>query len=312
MLFYINLLKDLVIFLRGKMENIAVFAHFDKDNLIDDYVIYYLKELKKVSEKIIFVSDCNLSKAELVKLDGIVDFHIAQKHGEYDFGSYKRGYNLAKEKGFLATAKTLSFVNDSCYGPFESLESIYKKMNAKDCDFWGLTGNNNYLEGKYYPCEESNNKHVQSYFLVFKNQVFNSKIFDDFISSISHIDNKFKIIELYEIGLTTKLCQSGFKYCCFFKNDIGTLNLKDILCKDEKPFVFMKVSLLKEVYFIKLLKTFIKKIKCNYDPTILINNLKRIRCFKQFKFKYFRKQVIRIHFNENRIFIFGRWFGYEK
>ena len=43
-----------------KESYIAVFAHFDKDNLIDDYVVEYLQELKKVAEKIIFVSDCNI------------------------------------------------------------------------------------------------------------------------------------------------------------------------------------------------------------------------------------------------------------
>ena len=56
------------------MKNISVFAHFDKDTIIDDYVIYYLQALRAVSEKIIFVSDCDLDERELLKLDGIADF----------------------------------------------------------------------------------------------------------------------------------------------------------------------------------------------------------------------------------------------
>ena len=294
------------------MENITVFAHFDRDNIIDDYVIYYLNELKKVSDKLIFVSDCDLPENELKKLDGITDFNIAHKHGEYDFGSYKRGYKLAKENGWLKDAQTLTFANDSCYGPFEPLEPLYKTINEKDCDFWGISSNDNYFSGNYFPCAESNNTHVQSYFIVFKKQIFTSQIFEDFISSVSHTDDKFKIIEQYEIGLTTKLCQAGFKFCCLTNTDIGTINLEDILCKDTKPFVFMKTSLIKEVYFINLLNTFIKKIKGCYAPSILINNLKRIRCFKQFKLKYFRKQIIRIHFNELKIFLFGRWYCFGK
>ncbi|MBT5828295.1 MAG: lipopolysaccharide biosynthesis-like protein, partial [Alphaproteobacteria bacterium] len=41
------------------MKRITIFAHFDKQNIIDDYVIDYLKELRKYSE-IIFVSDGDL------------------------------------------------------------------------------------------------------------------------------------------------------------------------------------------------------------------------------------------------------------
>ena len=79
------------------MKRLCVFAHWDRDNKIDDYVIYYLKALKEVCETIIFVSDCNLEPNETNKLNNIADFVIAQKHGEYDFGSYKRGFLFAKK-----------------------------------------------------------------------------------------------------------------------------------------------------------------------------------------------------------------------
>ena len=40
------------------MKRVVIFAHYDKDNIVDDYVIYYLKALKEVASEIIFVS-CN-------------------------------------------------------------------------------------------------------------------------------------------------------------------------------------------------------------------------------------------------------------
>ena len=43
------------------MKRAVIFVHWDKDLTIDDYVVYYLKELKKVIEKVIFVSANNLS-----------------------------------------------------------------------------------------------------------------------------------------------------------------------------------------------------------------------------------------------------------
>lgn len=73
------------------MNRYAIFAHYDSDNKIEDYVFYYLKELKTVCDYIIFVSDSNLPQNQTVKLDELVDEKIIGRHGEYDFGSYKRG-----------------------------------------------------------------------------------------------------------------------------------------------------------------------------------------------------------------------------
>lgn len=46
------------------MKRLSVFAHYDKDNIIDEHVIYYLKALKEIYNTIIFVSDCYLSELE--------------------------------------------------------------------------------------------------------------------------------------------------------------------------------------------------------------------------------------------------------
>ena len=36
------------------MKRLAIFAHFDKNNVIDDYVVYYVNQLKKYVEKFYF------------------------------------------------------------------------------------------------------------------------------------------------------------------------------------------------------------------------------------------------------------------
>ena len=119
------------------MKRLCVFAHWDRDNIIDEYVIYYLKALREVCQTIIFVSDSDLDPNELTKLNEVADYKIAQRHGEYDFGSYKRGFLLAKEKAL--DFDELIFANDSCYGPLFPLKPIFDKMATQKCDFWGMT-----------------------------------------------------------------------------------------------------------------------------------------------------------------------------
>ena len=109
----------------NKYNRVAIFAHFDKNNRIQDYVIYYLRELNKVIDKIIFVSDSNISVEELDKIQPYVKHAIVGRHGEYDFGSYKRGFIYAKTNNFLKNCYELIFCNDSCYGPLYPFEDVF-------------------------------------------------------------------------------------------------------------------------------------------------------------------------------------------
>ena len=102
------------------MKRLAVFTHFDKNNIIEDYVVYYVNQLKKYCEKVLFLSLSDLPKEEQQKLEDV----ILVKHNEYDFGSYKRGFNYAKDTGMLEDIDEILFVNDSVYC-VNSLDKIF-------------------------------------------------------------------------------------------------------------------------------------------------------------------------------------------
>lgn len=194
----------------------AIFAHFDKDNVIDDYVIYYLNALKKVAQRIIFVSDCELSSAETEKLKNITDNIIAKPHSEHDFGSYKRGFLLAQENNLLTDTDELIFANDSCYGPFFPLENVFEKMDNQTCNFWGITQNNKFKIYKNFFWTTCKKPHIQSYFFVLKKEVFSSEAFLNFIKSIKKEKSRNDIILKYEIGLS-ELLLNNFAMKSFIK-----------------------------------------------------------------------------------------------
>ena len=227
------------------MNRIAILAHFDKKNIIDDYVLFYVEELKKVCSDVIFVSCCDLSQEELGKLDC---HKIAKQHNEYDFGSYKRGFLYAKEKNLLENCDELVFVNDSCYGPFKPLEKIFSNMENNTCDFWGMTKNKYAFKVVKNRTKDCYIPHVQSYFLVLKKNVFNSRIFEEFINSVKEEENKNSIIEKYEIGLTTTLEDAGFVSDCaikeFYKYNNSTV-YKWRKLFEQTNFPFVKCSILR-------------------------------------------------------------------
>ncbi len=281
------------------MKRAAVFAHYDKDSVIDEYVVYYLNELKKIADTIIFVSCCNLDDKELSKINGIASHVIAQFHDEYDFGSYKRGFLYLKDK--LNEFDELIFANDSCYGPLYPLENIFSTMEAENCDFWGITKNNyGYKKslGRFFV----KRPHVQSYFIVFNKNIFTKEFFENFILSIKHQDTKKQIVSNYEIGLTELLVENGFHYKTFINayeriNNITILKWRQIIEKYQMPFVKCSLPRLgnRNSTTVEGWEQVIKN-NGNYPVDLINKNVKRTKIFDYGKYSL-PKYIKQLYFN---------------
>lgn len=198
----------------NRKERIAIFASFSENNKIADYIIYYLKALRKVVDRIIFVSDTDMGKDETNKISDIVSIAICHRHGTYDFGSYRIGYFWALEHNWLEDADELILANDSCYGPIFPFEEVFGKMDLQDCDFWGLTDS---YEVKHHLC---------SFFLVFRKKVFTSIPFHNFVSGFTKRESYWEYVNLYERQFTEALECHGFKASVYIDID---KNVRDTL-----------------------------------------------------------------------------------
>lgn len=250
------------------MKRIAIFAHYDKDNKIEDYVVYYLEKLKKVAEQIIFVSDSNIPENEIGKISKIVTHSIVQRHGEYDFGSYKRGFLYALKNGLLENIDECIWANDSCLAPLFPFEELFDTMQHKNVDFWGVTEN---MFGE----KEYDLPHVQSCFLVFKKDLATNKCFIDFVNKIKQQPQKRDIIREYEIGLSQYLINLGYKYAVYVpsSNEVNNLLLErwdSIILENKCPL--LKKSILQLQH--KGIRTFsVKKVilKTKYPFSIFLD-----------------------------------------
>lgn len=185
------------------MNRHTIFAHYDKDDLVDEYVWYFLRSLKEVSSSIVFVTTSKISQDDVTRLEKICDTIIVRENVGYDFVSWQTGMNSAASIANLDDFDEVIICNDSVYGPLFALGAIFEAMSKKDCDFWSMTDN---YEIAY---------HLQSYFLVFKRKVVNSKAFKDFWGAVKVERTKGEIIKKYEVGLTQCLMSAGFRPCAY-------------------------------------------------------------------------------------------------
>ncbi|TQR56593.1 rhamnan synthesis F family protein [Campylobacter troglodytis] len=271
------------------MKRLVCFAGYDKDGVVDEYVLFYLKELSKFAE-IIYVADCEMSKDELAKLSPYVIKAIAKRHGEYDFGSYKLAFIYAKENKLLSQYDELFLLNDSVYGPLnDGLLSIILQMEKGSSDFWGLF--------KHGACEGIK-EHLQSWFVAMKKEVFLHKEFEKFMLEITKQKDKFTVIQKYEIGLSVLLTRLGFKMGWLLSSsDFKNLSLDTplnhplrLVKKHNFPFL-KRGSLSYRLISFRHLKEIFSLVQ--YDKNLIFKHLERIEpsllinVFSEFSLKFF-------------------------
>ena len=147
-------------------KRLFLFAGYDADGIIDDSLILYVGALSKLGDVVLCMdSDCN--KSQVAKLKPFVLYAAAQRHGEYDFGSYKRAYVWARDNLDLSKYDFVYMVNDSVYGPLFPLKPYFEKMESQNTDAFGLVKNT-----------KASHPHIQSWFIGMRKSVFLSQWFD--------------------------------------------------------------------------------------------------------------------------------------
>lgn len=175
------------------MRTACIFAHYDRKGEVEDYVLYYLRELQKLVDHLLFVTTASLSEPAVSVLNATGVKVLQRENVGYDFFSYKAGIETLE----LTEFDELVLCNDSVYGPFFELDTIFEEMRARGAGFWGLTDSYDY------------SRHLQSYFLVFGNDALHSVTFEQFWSSVEALSDKVEIIRRYEVGLSKAFAESG-------------------------------------------------------------------------------------------------------
>ncbi|WP_324021235.1 hypothetical protein GC090_07405 [Pantoea sp. JZ29] len=207
------------------MKTVAVIAHYDINNVIDDYLLILFKKLFLVCDKIVVVTTSGIDPNSQSALHALGDLEvITRENVGYDFLSYKTGINSITD---LYLYDRLLVLNDSFYvNESFNLENILLESEGKD--IFSLTSTNQF---RY---------HLQSYFLVFNKKAILSKWFFKFWRSIFTYKRKMKIIFDYEMGLTSTALHEGLKV-----GSVISFEHKDNPCHKNVEELFSKIGIVK-------------------------------------------------------------------
>ena len=227
----------------------SLFVGFNKNNVIPDYVVYWAKMLSEISD-VFYFCDNNISDIDLTPLDPYVLYKGGARHQKFDFGSWDNLFNILGDS--INRYDQLLLINDSIYGPFYPLSSIFNVMKDKAIDFWGMC--------KSYQI----NTHLQSFFLVFNKCVFMDPKFRDYFKSDKKKITYEEAVNDFEVPLLEYLESLGYKSGAFIDSKKikpypidSTCYWETLLylqCPIIKRKVFNQQGFSKEKKFFKFLK----------------------------------------------------------
>ena len=197
---------------KKQIKRLGIFVFYDKDGIVDDYVLFMLNSLKDATEDIIIVSNSKISDTEKKKFLAFTNKIKIRQNVGLDAGAFKDIFDEYKE--FFKEFDELILLNDTFYGPFTSFKKICKSMEKKDIDFWGLTANYDSVDGYGNLPDKMIHSHIQTFFIVFRNNILKSSAFIKYWEkyNIKKMQNFLDVVTKHEIAFTYYLEQAGFKW----------------------------------------------------------------------------------------------------
>ena len=276
------------------MKRICLFAAYDPDHIIDDYVIHYLKELSQYAD-IYYLADCEMDHDELRKIAPFTISASAYKHGKYDFGAWAE---LIKTIGWdeIENYDELILVNDSQY-LVGDIGNFLTSMEKRHLDFWaGLAVCEEYRGGRI-PLEQfiSSRNILEipftfvSSFLVLSKNLFNKPFIKNFFSEIKPVSNRLEVYEKYELGLSRLILRHKINFGTYIED----LFSQSSIYKNSAfyfltlGYPFIKIKLFHSKYYPVIAPLnrfrFIKYFNPNFDKNIIIDHQNRVDPFKNHK-----------------------------
>ena len=216
-----------------RLKRLFLFAAYDKDGIIDDTLIYYIRHLKRYGD-VIFCMDCDSNESELAKIKDYCLHIEAARHGEYDFGSYKRGYIWARENRILKEYDLVYLVNDSVFGPLIDMAQTFRRLESTKFEATGLVLS-----------EHRTHSFLESWFIRLNERVFMTKWFAEFMYSITAEQDKTDVTIKYEHGLTNLLVAKEMRIRALYTvRGRDTYNKPKKLFQQKFPFISNRFNII--------------------------------------------------------------------
>lgn len=194
-----------------------IYVIFEDQKDIQEYKYLFLDHLAKFADKVLIISNSQLNDYDMRHLSRYGEVRIRENKG-YDTAAFRYGI-LEAYPDLTTDFSELILANDTSIGPIADFSQMFDEMDAKKLDFWGvtfgeeqddITGYNRY---NYIP------KHLQSYFLAIKRNMFLDPQFLEYWENLTQTDSREEAIGKHETVFTKYFADLGYRYDAYVREN---------------------------------------------------------------------------------------------
>ena len=197
-------------------KRLLIYTIFESEKHLQEYKVLFLEGLLPFADRVEIVVNGTLPENDLKRLAKYGNVQQRENKG-YDAGAFQFGI-LSLSYQELQHFDQLLLVNDTNIGPLSDLAEVFKRMDSKKLDFWGMsfgevqpdfTGMNPY---GFIP------EHLQSYFLVIEHSLLKDKLFYHYWQNLPDTSSRNAAIGRHETVFTRYFSNRGYVYDAVVKD----------------------------------------------------------------------------------------------
>ncbi|MGN0973048.1 MAG: rhamnan synthesis F family protein [Aristaeellaceae bacterium] len=200
---------------QANVKRLGIFTFYEKDGVVDGYVLYFLEHLVKLTERLVIVVNGKLSTDGRKALQKITGEIVLRDNTGFDAWGVREGLmhvGLKKVAGY----DELIVANDTNFGPVLPLEDMVNTMAARKVDFWGISSHAGF-ESDPFQCNPYGfvPEHVQSYFYAVRRSLLGSEVFRRFWTELPALPDYNHAVGLYETVMTRYFTEHGYTWSTY-------------------------------------------------------------------------------------------------
>ncbi|MCI5848416.1 MAG: rhamnan synthesis F family protein [Lachnoclostridium sp.] len=220
------------------MKRAALFFMYDKQGVVDRYVINLLCDMKNNSDTLIVVVNGELTKQGRDMIAQYADKLIFRENKGFDVCAYKCGIEYLTNND-LSKWDELVMFNFTSFGPVYPFKEMFDDMDKRNVDFWGITMHYGMETDPYHRCRyKCIPEHIQSSFIAVRRNMLLSEDFKNYWNKMPEIKDYIDAIVNHEAVFTKHFTDLGYKADVY----VDTSDLKDI---HPYPLMLMPLELIK-------------------------------------------------------------------
>lgn len=197
------------------IRRIAIILCYDKDGIIDDYVLYLLHDLNENLTDLVVTVNGKLSPSGRERLQTVTDKIYIRENKGADAGAWKDTMLHFLGWSKLYEYDEIVLLNDSFYGPFYPFREVFAEMETRPVDFWGLLAHGE-TNVAFPDCPYPNLlAHIQSYFMVFRKRMHTSPEFKKYWEEMPYFATVQEAISRHETVFTRYFSELGYRWDTF-------------------------------------------------------------------------------------------------